>query len=329
MSAELHRKLRELAGRYIKGKASSEEREAMEVYYELFGEAPEVSERVGLAGEEQIGEDLRSRIHNQIYPGRPQSPFYLRPWFSAAAAVLVVCSLAFIFWLQIDFTSKTQRASVQKDKQYPAAPYTRQLTLPDGSSVLLRSGSSLTVLSSLWDKTRGVNLVGEAYFDVSPDIRRPFIVHTGKITTRVLGTSFNIRAYPHDKIVAVAVSSGSVRVEKEGRLLTVLTKNKQAEAPLAALPVEARPADMKKVLGWAGADMNFEEIRFSELAEHLNRRYGVHIRFVNPELANCRLTGGFRGTESLSELLGTLSLTMNTTYSIQGNQVEIDGESCH
>src|SRR5690606_2603405 len=72
------------------------------------------------------------------------------------------------------------------------------LLLPDGSTVLLNNNSSLDFPQQFTGDTREVILKGEAYFDIKPDASRPFIIHTGKVKTRVLGTAFNIRAYPEE-----------------------------------------------------------------------------------------------------------------------------------
>src|SRR5690606_2859673 len=89
----------------------------------------------------------------------------------------------------------------------------RLLHLPDGSTVIVGVGSKLNYPSSFDSlRTREVYLEGQAYFDIRHNPQKPFIIHTGKVATTVLGTSFNIKAWPEDQDITVTVTRGKVRV---------------------------------------------------------------------------------------------------------------------
>ena len=89
---------------------------------------------------------------------------------------------------------------------------TKTVHLPDGSTVVLNTSSRLDDT-----KPREVTLIGEGYFDIQKAPGQPFLVHTGKLTTRVLGTTFNIRAYPGDKSIQITVTKGRVQVMNANR----------------------------------------------------------------------------------------------------------------
>ncbi|WP_341835412.1 FecR family protein [Chitinophaga pollutisoli] len=127
--------------------------------------------------------------------------------FAVAAALITIVATG--TWLL--YPSGSAQAPAMQGQQ-TARSEVRRLSLPDGTLVWLNTASNLRYAEDFGQEDRTVYLSGEAYFDVAQDGGKPFIIHTGHISTTVLGTAFNIRAYPGQEDVTVAVSSGKVKV---------------------------------------------------------------------------------------------------------------------
>src|SRR5688572_8298430 len=101
------------------------------------------------------------------------------------------------------------------------------LRLPDGSTVLLNEGSKLEYPITFSGDTREVFLQGEGYFDIQHNPSKPFVVKTANVTTTVLGTAFNVKAFPSEKHITVTVTRGKVKVSKDEKVLGVITHDQQ------------------------------------------------------------------------------------------------------
>ncbi|MBO9620210.1 MAG: FecR domain-containing protein [Niabella sp.] len=206
-----------------------------------------------------------------------------------------------------------------------------RVTLPDGTTVRLNSGTALKFPVNFYNHgERRVELVGEAFFDVVHD-GAPFIIQSNKITTTVLGTAFNIKAYPATKHVTVSVVRGKVKVENKQNARTILIPNQQVtyntEAP--TLPQTKLVDATAYVASWLRPDMVFEDLAFQKVAALLGQRFGVTLQFKNKALAACTIKASFNGTDSLDKIMTALCLISNASYTRQeGNIVLIDGEGC-
>jgi transmembrane sensor len=317
-----------LIQKYLNNTASSKEREAVEKYYELFEEEPPANELLEENEAARIESKIFEKINSEIKTSKREIAVWsLIRWTAVAAAI---AGLAFFINISLQTENPTV-SSIQVPEKAPyvtQVPYNQFLQLPDGTTVVLHGHSTLTYDENFNNKKREVTLIGEAYFDVKHNPNVPFVIHSGKLKTTVLGTSFNIKAWPEQKDIIVSVTRGKVKVENENKLVAILTQDKQV-----VYNVESDNADQHKVeselsISWIQSDMTFDNMSFENLAEHLSKRYNLDIIFQNEELKNCSFTGRFTGTESFDEVMKILSATSNTTYSVTGNQVVISGEKC-
>ncbi len=315
---------RKLVERYLDGSATLEERLALENYYTLFDSAPDASGILTEGQLEALGGRMKERISGRLRTAA--TPFYRRAYFRAAAVVAVLLGAIWLIPTHSPPHKKTTTpvaATIISDR-----PVNRFLTLPDGSTVILHGDSRLEMDKSFNQSERIVHLTGEAYFDVAHRQGTPFIIYTGKIKTTVLGTAFNITAWPGQKDITVSVTRGKVQVEDENKLIAVLTPDKQVTYNTESSVSGQQNIEATETIAWVHNDMTFDEMPLGELARHLGKRYAVNILFSNPELETCEVTGRFAGTETLEEVMRTLALTLKTKYSIAGNEVLIEGEKC-
>ena len=249
----------------------------------------------------------------------------LKIWLGSAAAILVAAIALFLYFRPSP--AKMQLANVAHttnlSKKIAVGNGHKSIKLPDGSTIILNNNSSIQYATAFVGKTREVTLNGEGYFDIKHDSAHPFIVHTGKIITTVLGTAFDISAYPGQKVV-VSVTRGKVSVSDDKKVLALLTPDQQVFYSQATNVARETPVIAQKTIEWVKADMQFTDLPFKELAERLSKRYDVTVEFKNPDLEKYLITGRFNGTESLEDVLKVLCGTSSATYSIDGKTVLLD-----
>ena len=198
-----------------------------------------------------------------------------------------------------------------------------QTTLPDGSKVWLNASTQLTYKNSLWSADREVALNGEAYFEVSHNKRRPFIVSSKRIKTRVLGTKFNVRARQEENHVTTTLLQGSVRMESpkrpEGYLLKPgQTLNINTETFGTEWKTYSSPAD---VLVWMNGRLHFDRHTLQAITSLMEKVYDIQFVFTDPSLRSEQFTGDFSVDSTPNEILDVLSLTHHFNYKRKGNTI--------
>ncbi len=224
-----------------------------------------------------------------------------------------------------------------------------KIVLPDGSSVWL-NGSSKLVYShkGFGDKLREVTLSGEAYFDVVKNPAIPFIIHTKKMEIKVIGTAFNVKAYPGEKNTETSLIRGSIEVTVKGRRETIMMKpndklvllNDQVPAddgvsandklqgpgkdPFIKLGQLTFSAEDHTVLetAWVENKLSFDNEAFEDVAIKMERWYGVQIRFNDEKLKNFHMTGTFE-KQTVTEALQALQYLSPFTYTVKNDTITI------
>ena len=228
-----------------------------------------------------------------------------------------------------------------------------KVSLPDGSHVWLNAGSRLDYNSNDFNKTlREVNLTGEAYFDISHNPAKPFIVSSGNMRIKVLGTMFNVKAYPEEKHIETSLIKGSVEITIKDRPddIYILRPNEKLVVTndglserLNALntahhtPSAGESTDMvalKKVdyssmeklvleTAWVQNKLVFRSEKFSDLAKRMERWYDIEIRFRNSGKEELKFTGIFT-TETIQQALKAMQVVHSFNYVKEDNIIFID-----
>jgi len=202
--------------------------------------------------------------------------------------------------------------------------------LPDGSTVLLNDNSSLKYdQNSFNSKTREVTLTGEAFFDIKHDEKKPFIVHTGKIQTRVLGTAFNINAKNSSDNIEVTVARGKVQVGDTQKVYGVITPNQQIKVNKSTLNFEQNTINAAIVTEWKSNYLILDDINMTEAAALISQKYKVEISIQNEKIKNCSITASFLNEEDLDHVLKVISSVLETDYHYdKAGAVILDGKGC-
>lgn len=270
-------------------------------------------------------------------------------WIGGMAAVL----LAGFYFARTNLTSRYIKGSRSEENTLSEIS-TRygsksRVTLPDGTTVWLNSGSNLFYDNkNFGDADREVSLSGEAFFNVTHDSEHPFIIHAGKINVEVLGTSFDIKNYPGDKTVEATLIKGSIEVTftndpgrkvllRPDEKLTIYNdgkaekqdlkapepkiKNEYTVSPLTVLPQDSTVVETS----WVQNKLAFSSETFSQLAVQMERWYNVKITFSGDKVQRYRFTGIFED-ETLDQALKALKITAPFHYTIYKNEVTISNQ---
>lgn len=213
----------------------------------------------------------------------------------------------------------------------------QQLLLPDDSHVTLQPGSSLRYTTALAGPRREVYLEGEAFFQVHKNPQRPFLVFTNQVVTTVLGTSFDVKAYPGQAQALVAVREGKVAVQPRETAQLDVTPTHPAKLGVLLLPNQqvvysAASRRLKKELVDAPVVLvpqafEFEERPVAEVFAALEKAYGVPIHYDQQKLAGCTVSITFYD-EPLFEKLGLLCKSLGAYYTLADTQITIHSTGC-
>jgi ferric-dicitrate binding protein FerR (iron transport regulator) len=203
------------------------------------------------------------------------------------------------------------------DKQY--------LKLPDGTSVTLNEGSTLTYRSDEFEKvTREVFLTGEAFFDVAHSQSKKFIVHTDKVQTSVLGTAFNVNA--RGGKVVVTVVRGRVAVGIAEKEFEQLTPNEELSVDAKTLSFNKSDVKSEQAIAWKADYMIMDSVTMKDAARIISERYNVKVELGDSSLNDCTITVFFvKGDETLEQVLRAVSLVKGGNYTISEDKATING----
>jgi transmembrane sensor len=249
-------------------------------------------------------------------------------WFKKYAAILLILiTTSIIIYKASDMWHTGNEFKIDHELIVKSNPrgVKSLIVLPDGSRVKLNSESHLEYYSD-FDQERSVKLIGEAFFEVERDEQRPFTVKSGDLSVNVLGTSFNVKAFPFEEHIKVALVSGKVSVEKHAGLekvqLQELIPGEMLVYNYQNMQMQTEPFDYNLTVAWKDGALNFKEVGFDEVVKILERWYGVAID-VKPGKDMSGKYTGFYKDESLDMILEGLGFAYEFEFEIHGKKVTI------
>ncbi len=316
----------DLLVKYLVGETDADENAAVEFwlkadeknlnYYNGFKKIWEDSLLIA-AENKTIDEDaawkrLQNRIHDkdvEVLTPKKSSVYWLR----IAASILLISTLG---WLGYSYFENKSNTLIQ----IYASNSTLNDTLPDGTTVTLNKNSSLSYVSKFKGKTRPVTLKGEAFFHVSPDKTKPFIITINDVTVQVVGTSFNVKNKNGKTIVDV--ETGIVKVSKNKDQVELRHGEKVVIA-------DHKPELLKSTSKgrlynyYRNKELVCDETPLQDLVEALNEIYDVNIIIKNPSLKEKPLTTVFKD-QSLDQVLEIIQETFRIEIERKNNQILLE-----
>ncbi|TDB62705.1 FecR family protein [Arundinibacter roseus] len=336
-----------LLSRYRNGTCSTHEKQLVEQWFALLdADMPPMSKPENEALEEKLWSAIQSRQQQQVI-----RPHWVK-WSWAAAAIIL---LGFALWGVLPKSAKqpialwdglkTQAASSENHViQTNTTTANLELKLPDGSRLELTPGSQIEYPKFFAKDHRTVKLKGKAFFDITRMVQRPFLVYSGEVITKVLGTSFWVDDGPDGQSIEVAVVTGKVSVSQLTKTVqpgsekikngVILTANQRArflpeshsfemtivENPLIVKPEGARSSAMT-------SSFLFEDAPMTEVIDRLEQAYGIEIILENEALEKCLFTAALPD-QTLFTKLDLLCAAVNARYEVRGTRVLISGRGC-
>ncbi|UZR99213.1 FecR family protein [Chondrinema litorale] len=243
-----------------------------------------------------------------------------------AATISIICCAVAVLWV-------TTQEKAPKEEDLPVISFEERYTQPgtkgsytlsDGSFIHLNADSKLSFPQEFNGKERLVKMGGEAYFKVKRDEERPFVIEAEKIKIKVLGTSFNVKAYDEEDEIVVAVESGKVMVTdlKQNSKQFILTKNQKLVYSREENKFKVTDANISSDLIWREGVLKFNNTPFSEIERKLERWYGVDIQ-VEDKSVYSRKISGVHKNENLKAVLESIKFAFGIDYKINGKTVKL------
>ncbi len=303
-----------------------EEKEAIDEAALLVKSLHSQSKKLSKQEKNLLLDDFRNRIQKQRRSDQKQKYLYR---FTRVAAIIIFLIVAVFVVKNIQYQRKgglEDQTVVEMIIKSNPAGVKSLITLPDGSKIKLNSESQISFNKSFLNE-RKVLLTGEAYFEVITNLELPFIVEAGEIGVKVLGTSFNVQAFPHEKELEVMLVEGKVEIqEKKGEKYQSIQNLRPGEMFVYDANngiKETRNFDPKTTIGWKDGELNFKDLRFDEVVALLERWYGVQIEVKTNKTIDSKYEGYYKD-EQLSTVLEGLSFVDDFDFQIEGNKVTIN-----
>nr|WP_262903164.1 FecR family protein [Chitinophaga rhizophila] len=254
----------------------------------------------------------------------------MRTWYYVAAAVTLLVAAGAWFFQQ------KQRAAHPASPNQPLAGHVAEsnrtiangfvtvhtskgnqevVTLEDGSKIMLNAATRIRYPEHFSGNSRDIFLEeGEAWFDAATAPNKAFTVHAGNINTTALGTTFNVRAYPHEQQITVALLTGKVKITTASQPPVILQPSEQVSFDLRSQQLVKTACNTEEAIGWQKGYLVFKDASYEQVRIAIENKYGITI--INQSgKKDWTYTGNFR-QETLANVIETICLTESLSYSI-------------
>lgn len=287
-------------------------------------------------GRFNVGPDwilLKHRMDDETLnePPKAKQNIFLsyRSGFSALtriAAVFTIAILVGTYFSNVFFDSPAADPETEfREISIPRGQRSKVI-LSDGTLVYLNADSKLRIPDVFTGSSRIVFLEGEAFFDVTENPEKPFIVKAGGAVIRVLGTSFVVRSYGEEENVQTVVASGQVAFSPDSaagsHALMLKTGEMGLINPATQEMSTGQVTDLGLYLSWRDGYLKFNDTPVSEVVKTLERRYDIDIILKQPQISDMRLTAELK-SKSINYVLQTITLSLGLQYSFEGDSAEL------
>lgn len=321
----------QLLQKYRRGDITDEEQRFLEAYYNVFQNEPDILQSLSPEEINALKEGILKDTWDSVVERQPFAITTFKrvtPFRKVAVAAAIILGtlggITAIYHLTSDrnkaiavVNKRTNQEGLEKAASVIPTheKENRIIFLPDGSKVILSAGSKLNYPST-FDGTnkREVFLDGEAFFDIRHNPSKTFVVHTGSLTTVVLGTAFNIKAIPGENDIVVTVKRGKVKVSDKNKVLGVITPNQRITYDKQKIISVVSSVNNDNYLDWQDKDLFIDNLTISEAAKLMEERYKVKIIIVDPEVESLRFTTTFPRNEKLEQTLNSICFFNGLRY---------------
>lgn len=287
--------------------------------------ARELIKKMHYTHEDHLDADEYTLMMENILTGRKRMRVSARksgwPVYWRVAAVILLALAGAMAVYQIH-TAQTETISPLITVVETPYGVKKSIKLPDGTRVMMNSGTQLIYPTEFAADNRTITFKGEAFFEVAKDPKRPFIIQAGDVTTRVLGTSFNIRRFEEDNEISVAVYTGKVAVKTQAGQYNLLYPSDMGIFHRDRREFERITFDKNNVCEWTQGILSFHNEDLRTVFNKLEKWYGVKFDIADDVVLQGKYSGEYK-QKSLELVLEGMSYTSNFHYIINQKTIKI------
>lgn len=335
-----------LLEKYLRNQCTDQEKELVEAWYASLNGQADFLDSLPEAEQQRLQDDTFSAIQHQIdLPEEAEQPVVKT--FPLGRIAWLAASISLILGVYGLYRYSENRPSaatvVQSEKRIPSdevaairfvnqEPRLVMHRLPDNSTVWMHAGAAISYPKTFARDSRQVTFSGEGFFDIQKDKARPFLIRSGEMQIKVLGTSFNVKAPTSHRIFQISVVTGRVQVtvpdKDENEQQVILHPQQQAtfETDSRRLVASAIPLQSRHEL-YEPVSIQFDNTPINQVIKQLEKRFSVSIRLLNPKMASCLVSADFEH-QSLPSIMEMLCTALDATYTLSGNVITLDGLPC-
>jgi ferric-dicitrate binding protein FerR (iron transport regulator) len=335
-----------LLEKYLKRQCTLEEERLIDQWYEAIhntSESDSLEQNSELESKLWEAIDRKTQLRYDSYDEHLTSPKRVSGFQKligiAASLLIIVCAGVYTLTKPLSINNATAHVESGASEsnnliiKNTDSKIVKPVRMDDGSLIVLQPGSEIRYKKAFASDNREVTLSGEAFFEIARDEDHPFFVYSQGLVTRVLGTSFNIKAKPGDKTIVVDVKTGKVAVYKESSRVNekeyFLTPNQQAIYNRDADEIVQQLQENPQVILTESVinEMKFDEAPAVEVFIALEKAYGVDLVYDDQVFSNCFLTT-WLSNDGLYEKLQIICKALGATYETRETKVIIHSKGC-
>jgi ferric-dicitrate binding protein FerR (iron transport regulator) len=330
-----------IAQKVLEGAASNEEKAELQAFMEVHEHNPAIIQalfplqELENMPEQPLPADMEERVLANILArpaaGRRKVRIAYLGRIAVAAAVVFFACLILYRWTR--FGKPATPVTPQYVSVFTRPGEHKRITLPDSSQISLNGNSHVLFPQNFTPASREVYLEGEAFFTVSRDEHRPFIVHAAAISTTVLGTSFNVRCFSQEKLSQVAVATGKVKVALNSSVggsyppVEVMPGQRVSYHLHDAAGLQKDYMDIAAVGAWKERSFYYDQTPLRQILADLESVYGLRFKILDTALLHCTYTARFRNL-SATGILQTLGTLGQVQFTQKDTIITVSGKPC-
>lgn len=306
-------RVRQILRSYLSGNSTSKEKQTIDNWYQSFESEEEKS--FSKNEDDLLKYEVWSRIEPLIVKKAPFSLSLLPVLLRIAASIILISGVT---WMLVHNFNGVENPASLFSEIYTRPGERKNVTMTDGTQLVLNSGTHIRIRTDFSKERRLEILDGEVYFDVKRDPSRPFIIKSGTMTTRVLGTAFNITAYSGVSKMTVGVVRGKVSVSPKGKAIQVLEKNDQLTYNKKENTFKVGAAD-PGLLSWKEGKLILNDVSFDDMSILVEKNFGIKVRDSARGLNTNRYTTELMTTMKPKKVIEVLAAIHNLKIKENGN----------
>jgi transmembrane sensor len=310
-----------LLQRYFNGKATPKEKQIIDAW-DAQSAWEKHREKVNNRKMDAACDEVWNNISWQLHFEKKHKAIRLRPYvhrYAAAAVLFILLGGGILFLTQHNSINRSEYGAMADANTFfrTTNAQTKQVTLSDGSRIHLNCGTKISYASNAFNRRqREVWLSGEAFFEVAKNPDKPFIIHTGDMTTTVRGTSFNVKAYPQLGENVVSVRTGKVEIATQNKVLALLTPGKQITYNASNGKSDTQEVNLSEIAAWSDGRLVLNNASVMELKLRLKQQFGTELQIRGAALDSVKMNAVFYKDTQLEDIMETISGLYGIRYEI-------------